>query len=309
MFKSAKDWGYIFIAIAAISWGTEAVLAKLAYGMGYNATTLLFVRFFCAAVFFNLVYSLKKAKKIIPRENWKLFAILMAVQITANVCLYKAIQHLSPSLAILFFYMYPPLTNLINVVIFKEKLVLSKVLAIALAFCGLFMLYGSSLAEINSLGMAFAMGAAVSQAVNCTITEKLLQKVETSQYNSSQTTFIAMAYLIYILLSGDFVLVPTSEGIGILCLMVVFTSIIPYYCFSRGIQIIGSTDTSIICFLEIPSTVLFSYLVLGDILYGLQIAGALLIITGSLLPNVQSKLASSKAAKAEINSEQAGGEE
>lgn len=281
---SGKEIGLLYVALAASFWGSEAVLAKLCYNVGYNTATLLFVRFFMGSVYFLAFAAIFRQKIALPREKWPIFCRLALVQIGGSVCLFKAFELLTPSLAILFFYLYPSLACLLGIVVYKEKIVWSKIVAIAIAFFGLALLYGSSIGSIYIPGALIALAAAIFQAFNLTTLGRFLPGVSTIAYNTTQNTVMAGIYGLYLLISGDFIFIPTFEGISFILMAGLFAWVIPTNFFTAGIRRVGSTDASIICFLEAPFTVLLSYIVFREILNPVQMLGAVMIISGVVLP-------------------------
>lgn len=170
----------------------------------------------------------------------------------AALCLFKAFQFLTPALAIMFFYFYPPLTCLIGIVFFKEEIIWTKIISLIGAFSGLLLLYGSSFGNISAKGIGFALLAAVLQAIYYTFIAKLLKKVSTTAYNCNVNIVSLIIYAVYMLFSKSLVFIPTPGGIGFITLLGIVAWVMPSYFLTKGIRQIGSTDSTIILFLETP---------------------------------------------------------
>ena len=56
--------GYIYAAIAAITFGMNPLFAKPLYGLGFNADSVLLIRYLPAAVFVFFLLKFEKVNKI-----------------------------------------------------------------------------------------------------------------------------------------------------------------------------------------------------------------------------------------------------
>lgn len=69
-----------------------------------------------------------------------------------------------------------------------------------------------------------------------------------------------------------------ATQVGVALFMVLFNTILPVVMLLEAIKRIGATITSIISIAETPFAVVLAFLVLGEIMTALQLAGTLLII-------------------------------
>src|SRR5512139_3741854 len=128
--------GALFIVISAASFGTLAILGRYAYDDGMDTFTVLAFRFCLAAV-------LMAGWLIVRRLPWprgKTLAQLIGMgalgYVGQSFCYLTATQYASAGLVALLLYLYPVFAAILSVIFLKEKLNRLKVIALALATCG-----------------------------------------------------------------------------------------------------------------------------------------------------------------------------
>lgn len=69
-------------------------------------------------------------------------------------------------------------------------------------------------------------------------------------------------------------------------IIAVFTAVLPLICFSKGMPALSPSLGGIFSSLELPSAIIFAYLLLGEKISLLQVIGILIILFAIILPNL-----------------------
>lgn len=278
--------GVILVAASACFVATQAILVKLAYATGVNVVTALTLRFaFASVIFFVCLYIGGQSLKVAPR-NRRLLGFIIFVHIILDALVFESYSLLPASLAIMFLYAYPAFTGILAYFIFHEKLGAIKISALMLSGCGIVMLLWGSWNSINFLGVFMALAAAVAYAIYLIFLPGLLGRVHKLTFSTWMFAVSTVAYLLVGLVFGglDFNFAPA--GWFYLIATSLISSVAATLALLYGLPLVGATQGAIILTLEPPITIFLGYLVFKEVLTGLQIFGAILILLAVVLPQV-----------------------
>ena len=114
--------GFVYAALSAICYGTNPLGALHLYAQGYSPETVLFYRFFTAALLLLVVILAKGSHfKISFREFGALvaFGFLFAV---SSLTYYASFKFMDAGLASTLLFLYPLEVSVLMAVFFKEKI-------------------------------------------------------------------------------------------------------------------------------------------------------------------------------------------
>ena len=197
--------------------------------------------------------------------------------------LYEAYQQIGVSLSSLVYYCGPVIVMVLAPLLFREKLTRQKTAGFFAVLLGIILVNGQALfAGTISFGLFCGAMSAVMYAVMVIFTKKATHI--TGLENSIMQLFISfLTVAVFIGIFKGFAFEIAGEDIlPILFLGAVNTGIGCYLYFSS----IGRLDvqTVAICgYLEPLSAVVFSVLLLGEVLFPMQIFGAVLLLGGAVL--------------------------
>jgi len=279
--------GTFLVILSAIFFSTEAIFSKLAYASGVNyLSTIMFRAAFVSLLLFAVMLLINQGLKV-PKSSWKLLGLLILIFNTSGTCLYKAIEILPASLAILFFYSFPAFTCLFDYLIKGEKLSKSRLLALVLSFCGLILLNFSSVGKLPLLGVIFAFSAALANSLFMVLSPLLLQEVHELAVTFWLFTSGAVLYFITGGFTGSLAYDLSLQGWLYLILLAVISTAAAHVALIYGLGVVGSTTAAIVQTLEPVVTAVLAFLVFNERLHGWQILGAILIVTAVLIPHLK----------------------
>lgn len=291
--------GALLIALAALLWATTGIVAKFLFtGTELEAITLGFLRLVVALPFFWLLMRREQKQLVATHPGQQVAGSslrsldLKAFLPLAALGLFQAFYQGSYLLAVdltgagiatLISLCLPPvLVAILAAPLLGEKPNLLTVIAALAAIAGTGMLVVSDMDTAGSLRLAGILMALLAAAVYTGFTL-------TSRYNSAGTPVFTTAFICFataallllpvVAFSGGF------EGLDTLglkhWLMIVYIGVVPtcigYVSFFSGMKTTPATLSSIIVTLEPLFVSLLAWVILGEVLGPVGIAGALIL--------------------------------
>jgi len=291
--------GALLIALAALLWATTGIVAKFLFtGTELEAITLGFLRLVVALPFFWLLMRREQKQLVAAHPGQQVAGSslrslgLKAFLPLAALGLFQAFYQGSYLLAVdltgagiatLIALCLPPvLVAILAAPLLGEKPNLLTVIAALAAIAGTGMLVVSDMDTAGSLRLAGILMALLAAAVYTGFTL-------TSRYNSAGTPVFTTAFICFataallllpvVAFSGGF------EGLDTLglkhWLMIVYIGVVPtcigYVSFFSGMKTTPATLSSIIVTLEPLFVALLAWVILGEVLGPVGIAGALIL--------------------------------
>lgn len=276
--------GVILSFISANGFGLIPIFAIYAYDGGATVETLLFFRFVLAALFFFLYTFISKQELKVNKVTLLYLVLMGCVLYTLqSACYFSSVRYIPASLAVLLFYTYPVLVAVLAVIVEKEKLTEVTVASIVISFLGLALVLGTSFGNVNLHGMMLACAAALVYSCYITIGSRVLKELPVLVTSAYVTMFASFSFLATGLVTGNLDFNLEKQAWLAIAGVALFCTIIAIFTFFKGIELIGSTNASIISMVEPLTTIGFSAVLFGERLGAMQIAGGLAVLMGSLL--------------------------
>lgn len=278
--------GFAFAALSAICYGTNPLGALHLYAQNYSPETVLFYRFFTAALLLFVVILAKGSHfKISFREFGALvaFGFLFAV---SSLTYYASFKYMDAGLASTLLFLYPLEVSVLMAVFFKEKIKTWTIVSIAVSMAGVALLYrGGDGVPLSTVGLMLVFVSSISYAIYMVMANRIKL-----QMGSVKMTFYAICFCLVFLLLYSVTLgsgLPpvftqaSSWGWGFMLGLV--PTVLSLIFMVKAVKIIGSTPTAILGALEPVTAVTIGVLVFGEVLTGRLIAGILLILGSTVL--------------------------
>jgi drug/metabolite transporter (DMT)-like permease len=211
---------------------------------------------------------------------------------TLNLCMFIAFDRITVALALLGFYTYPAMVAVVNMALGRERLDATRMLALGLALAGMVAVVASQLdpaagIRFDVIGLALAIGAAVSQTVFVVVSRDGYRDVPTEQAMS-------VVLLVTVLGAGSLALVSGTGGtlgypitepsvVPLLLFTGIFAAAIPSLGFLAGIRSIGGTRAGILMLFEPVVGVALAAWLLGEVLAPIQVLGAAAILGAAVV--------------------------
>jgi drug/metabolite transporter (DMT)-like permease len=272
--------GILLIAISAASFGTLAIFGRFLYADGLDTFTMLFLRFGLAALLMAMILLLRKEK--FPRGKILLQLIGMGAlgYVGQSFSYLTAINYASAGLVALLLYLYPMFVFILSVIVLREKVTWTKIIAIILALIGTALTVDPSGGKLY--GILLAIAAALIYSVYIIVGTNVMKHVSVVQ--SSLVIFASAGAVYGILTAFNGVHLPsTNSGWLSIVGIVLVATVIPVVTFLTGLERIGPTNAAMLSTLEPVVTVLLATWIFSERLQTISLLGGGMILIAVIL--------------------------
>ena len=298
--RRKRKIGYIYIIIASSCYAMIGIFGKLVLNAGFSAFEVLFYQYVIMTVFLGGWILIKSPGDL--RVSKKMLIYLMiqgAVGTTGtSVFYYMAIEKINVGMASMLLFTYPIFVNLFFIFTGIRKINLGSKIALASAFVGsclVLNIFTTGTSGISLTGIVLGILSSICYAffnVFADLKLNTLKPITISFYTSVVTLIIGGvmapgALLHFAVVTG----LESGSGptpllmamLGYLAMLALICGVLPTILMYEGIARIGADKASILSSSELPLTVLFAYLVLGEKMVLIQIIGIILIVAALLM--------------------------
>ncbi len=282
--KEPIGFGVLLIIISTLGFSVFPILGMYVFSGGATLSTVLFVRFSIAALFFWILTIWREGFPRLSLKTWLILWGMGGVGYSLMSGLYlTSVRYIPASLAALLFYANPIIVTVIAVLTNQEKFSRYKLCGLLLSTFGLVLVLGLAMKGINSFGVALALGAAFGYAVYVIIGNQVLQTTTPLVTITLISTFAALTYgIIGLTMSGTTWKLAWNTWLGIGGITF-FSTIMAMLTFFYGMKRLGPTSSTIISTLEPVMTVIFAVIFFDEHLTLLQASGGGVVVLGGIL--------------------------
>jgi drug/metabolite transporter (DMT)-like permease len=275
--------GYLLVLLSATGFAFIPIFALYAYDSGVTVTTLLFLRFAFAALFFFIYLFIKVRHWKVSLQNLLYLFLLGGICYSMQSSFYfHAVKYIPSSLAALLLYLNPIFVAILSFFINKEKLTKRIVIAIFISLLGMIFVLGAPSGEIKMIGVGLAIGAAIIYSVYIVIGNRVTSQVQPIITSAYIALFAAISFFMWGIFTQtlDF----HFDTIGWLPVVgtSLFSSVLAMLTFFTGMNIIGPTKASILSMIEPVITFLLSTIFLQEKMSIVQMVGGLIVLIGAV---------------------------
>ncbi len=273
---------YIKYISGLLLFGSNGVVASQIDLTSYE---IVFLRSLLGGILLTAIFFFGKQKlTVLQHKKDLLFIAASGLAMAADwLLLFEAYQKIGVSLGMLINYCGPVIVIALSPILFKERITLLKLCAVAVALAGVFLISGeAAITGASGWGLVCAGLSALAYSA-MVIFNKLSRQVKGLENSMFQLLFALIAVAIFVVYKqGIHIEIAADDWLPILILGFVNTGIGCFFYFSS----IGNlpVQTVAICgYLEPLSAVLFSVIFLHEAMGFVQMLGAAMIVGGTLL--------------------------
>ena len=126
--------GFFFAALSAICYGTNPLGALHLYAQNYSPETVLFYRFFTAALLLMVIMLSKGSHFKISFREFRALVAFGFLFAASSLTYYASFKYMDAGLASTLLFLYPLEVSVLMAVFFKEKIKVWTVVSIAILF-------------------------------------------------------------------------------------------------------------------------------------------------------------------------------
>lgn len=271
---------YFKYIASLLMFGMNGIVAS---NINLTSYEIVLTRTLMGSIFLALLFFVTKGRFSCHKHPKDLiFIVVSGIAMGAGwMFLYEAYIQVGVGIASLIYYCGPVIVMALSPMIFNEKLTSAKIIGFIAVLSGVFFVNGQAAESINGWGLFCACMSAVTYAV-MVITNKKSEKILGMENALLQLIVSFIFVTIFVGIKSGLAIQPAlSDLIWIIILGIINTGVGCCFYFSS----IGNlpVQTVAICgYLEPLSAVVFSVILLHEVMLPLQVIGAVLIIGGAL---------------------------
>jgi drug/metabolite transporter (DMT)-like permease len=301
--QNVYDWGmknnknlnpyhfpYLLLTLAVLFWSGNFIVGR-AVRADIPPVALAFWRWTCASllVFFFAWPHLKHDLPVM-RRHWPILILLSVIGVASfNTLVYTGLQWTIALNAFLMQAMMPVLIVALSFLLFREKISGRQTFGVVLSLAGaLVIIFQGKASALFSFSLNQG-DILIFMAVVCYAGYSVLLRKRPSLHPLS---FLGITFMIGSLLLLPFYLWETCTLRSIhfdrstllaVGYVAIFPSIVSYFCFNRGVELVGANRAGLFMYLMPAFGSLMAIIFLGESFHWFHGAGILLIATGILL--------------------------
>lgn len=291
--------GAWIVFVGAVAFSTKAVFVKLSYRYAVDAVSLLTLRMVFSVPFYLIIgffqRNKEKSQPLLFKE-WVSIAFLgLAGYYLASYFDFVGLQYITASIERLILFTYPTLVVLITALIYKTKITRTQIFALLLTYAGIIFAFINNVnlqdQENFYLGAIAVFISALTYAIYLVGSGRLIPKLGSVRYTANTMTFAGIGVFIHYLIVNDishlFSFHPEVYYLSIMTAII--STVIPTFLISKGIDLIGSSNASIVGSVGPVSTVILAHIFLGEAYSFSQWVGTALVIAGVMVISFREK--------------------
>jgi drug/metabolite transporter (DMT)-like permease len=290
--------GPMLAVIGVLGFSFKAILVRLAYSIAsIDAVTLLTLRMVYSAPFFALMAwwaTRRVGAAPVTRADWCRLAWLGFVGYYISSLLdFMGLEYITASIERLVLFLYPTMVVLLSAVLFKQRIGGRVVLALALSYAGILLvfahdLHGGGDPRALWLGGGLVFASALCYSLYLVGVGPLIARLGSLRFISWAMLISSGFVIAQFLSTRPLAALAAPPSIQLLSLaMAICSTVLPTLLIAEAIKRIGANRTSLIGSLGPVFTIALGYWILGEPVQLIQLAGAALVLAGVTLVTLQ----------------------
>ena len=270
----------------SVLFSAKAVVVKLAYRYGVDATTLIALRMGFSLPFFiaALIWSAQGAQPLSRADHARLIVIGLLGYYAASYLDFLGLKYVTAALERLILYLSPTLVVILSALFLRKRFGVHEWTALALCYSGIFLVFWHDVSlagEQVLLGSALVFASAVCYAVYLIVSGELVRRI-----GAIRLTAYAMCVSSFAVFAQFAVLNPISalgqpeEVYWLSLLNAAMCTVLPVFATMLAVERIGASRASMASMIGPVSTIALAYLFLGERISIWQLAGTALVLIG-----------------------------
>ncbi len=285
LWKMRKFIPEISLMITAIIWGSGFVASAMALDH-YTPYQIMFIRFFTGAVLLVLLFY-KRLKHVNKAIIWR-GVVLGAILYLAFVLQTAGLQFTTPSKNAFLTAVNVVIVPFIGLALYKHKLDKFELLGAILAITGVGVMSLKLSATIN-IGDLLSLLCAVAFAFQIFYTARFVRDSDPIVLTLVQMVSASFFAGIIVLWQGEMAFSLESQALGPVLYLGVFSTTLAYLLQTMAQKFISETKTAIILSTESLWGMIFSVIILSELITGRMMLGAILILVAIIISETKLK--------------------
>ena len=283
--------GLVLAGLGAVAASAKAIIVKLAYRHGVDATALLALRMLIAFPFFVVMglWAARRADTCLSLCDWLQVAGLgFAGYYLSSYLDFLGLGYISATLERLILYLSPTLVMLISLVLLGQRPTRRQMLALLVSYLGVAMAFAHDIAwqgHDTLVGSALVFGGALSYAIYLFGSGQVVARIGALRLTAYASGVASLLCVGQFLLTRSPVELAgfTAPVYGLSLINGTLCTVVPVLAIMIGVKRIGSSLAAQVSMIGPVATIVLSLWLLGEPMGPWQVAGTLLVLGGVLL--------------------------
>lgn len=295
--KDRKSIGVLLAAVGVILFSSKAIWVKKAYQFEADPLNLLFIRMVFALPVYIIIavlssWNKKENDRLTRKQIIALTLLGLGGYYLSSFLDFTGLRYITASLERLILFVYPTLVVLISAVVFRQQVPRRQIWAIAVTYLGILLVFYEDAGVQDSvhkwLGPLLIFGCSLTYASYLVGSGQLIPKIGSVRFTSYAMIVSTGAVMLHTVIAGNIKIFHYSYdvyemGIG----LAVIATILPSFMISEAIRRLGASSVAIIGSIGPVSTIILASIFLGERLNTLQWLGAVIVISGVVMVNIE----------------------
>lgn len=285
---SRERQGLLLCIVAALGFGSMAVLAKLAYAAGASVLTLMSVRFAIGAGLLWIIAAHRGVARVDKRSALVALALGLFLYSAESGLYATALTRIDASLGELLMFSYPAIVVVAAIALRREPPSRRRLGAVAIATSGVVLtLAGGATGAIDPVGVALALGAAAIYASYVLSADALGGRMHPLTFAALICSGAAIAFAAAGTTTGQIHLGALHWQAWLwIAVIAVGSTAVGMSAFVAGVERLGPSRASIMSALDPLVAMTLAGVVFGEQLSPIQLVGAMLVIAAVVILQV-----------------------
>ncbi|MDO9555709.1 MAG: EamA family transporter [Atribacterota bacterium] len=276
--------GYLMVAAAGILWGTIGLQVKTLLNYQLSVQNIVLWRMiFAFLILFPFIFFTKREILKVDLRGIAYFSLIgICSQFFFNVLYFSAIQKTTIATAVTLLYSAPIFIAVMARIFYKELFTPIKTVALFLCMGGCFFAStGGSVAvlKLNLIGVLMGLGAGFTFALLTIIIKAIINDYHQLTIIAYSIGFGLLFYLPFTHPLEIFQMDLALKAWLLLCSLGLISTVIAYGFYITGLSYgIEASKAGIISTLEVVVSVMLSYLIFKEALWGWKLVGILMVV-------------------------------
>ena len=285
--RALSGTAFATLLLIALMMGANHVAARVAFNNGLDVATAVAVRSIVTAIVVSLLVVIQGVSLAINARHKRFLPVIGLLIAVQSLCLYSAVARLPVALALLAFNTYPLWAALWDRVLYQRRTEPAVLKAMPLLLIGLAMaldVFGAASGlgaagqwSLIGTGVAFALASGATFGLAMILTQREAGDVDGRLRTASTMTIAGLIALAVVTAQGGFHLPQATPGWwGLAALTFLYGT--AFTIMFTVLPKLGVAGNSAIMNVEPVFALVLAWLILGQSIAAVQVAGALLVV-------------------------------
>ncbi|MCC9620258.1 DMT family transporter [Thalassospira sp. MA62] len=277
----------VLVLVSTVAFAMKGLLAKYVYATGMTVDGLLLLRFLIAMPFFWVgvyLFGKRRPGDRPMRARDLLWGLLYGGLFFASaVGDFTAVSLINVSISRIVLFTFPAIVLILECLHKRRLPPMRQVVCFVVTYIGLMLVLApDGFGQISPTlwnGAVWALGSALTYSFYLYFGQRMIGTIGSMHFAALVNTMAGLCMIVYQLVLHK-PLNLTVDGVTWTVLIAIFCTVIPFFLLYEGIRRIGATQAALISLSGPAMTLCAAWLLLGEVLSPIQMAGFAVVVIG-----------------------------